>query len=246
MKNKSNINIIIDAAMFVLIAAVGGIGFLMKYRLVRGSLRRELFGTDVDQFLWGWERHQWGALHLALGFILFGLLVLHIVLHWKQIKTMVIKLIPLKTVRIVLSTVFMIVTAVMLFFAFIINIQTVKIKEGEGEHWGGGNRQGRQRYEAAGNIMSDEHAVIQTETEPENQEEHEAQHDLQSNDITVNGTMTLAEVERIYDIPADSVKAALKIPGRISDRERLGRLRRHYGFHMSEIERIIEVYRKRH
>ena len=246
MKNKSKINIIIDAVMFAVMAAVGGIGFLLKYRLVSGSLRRELFGTDVDQFLWGWDRHEWGALHLALGFILFGLLVLHIILHWKQIKTMVIKLIPAKALRIGLSTVFLIVSGVMLLYAFVINIETVRIKEGEGEHWGGGNRRGRESNEVAGEVRSDEHSVVRTDPEPEKHEEHESQHDLQSNAIYINGTMTLAEVERTYDVPADSVKAALNLPGRISDSERLGRLRRQYGFHMSEIERIIEAYQKRH
>jgi len=243
MKYKSNINLIVDAAMFAVMAGIGGIGFLLKYRLVRGSLRREIFGGDVDQFFWGWDRHQWGSLHLILGFVLFGLLVLHIILHWKQIKTMVIKLIPAKPLRIVLSSGFLVASAVLLLFAFIINIQTLRIKEGEGEHWGTRNQQGWENQAISGDVEGNEHAVIRKHVETDKDEEH---HDLQSNTITVNGTMTLAEVERIYDVPADSLKAALKLPDRTSEDERLGRLRRRYGFHMSEIERYVELYQKRH
>jgi hypothetical protein len=70
MKHKSRINFLIDVVMFLMMMAIAGIGFLMKYVLVPGSERWEKYGSNVDLFLWGWDRHQWGALHLILGYIL--------------------------------------------------------------------------------------------------------------------------------------------------------------------------------
>ena len=81
MKYKSKINFMIDVIMFVVMMVIGGIGFLMKFVLVSGSKSWEIYGEKVDLFLWGWDRHQWGSLHLILGYLLLGLLVLHIVFH---------------------------------------------------------------------------------------------------------------------------------------------------------------------
>jgi hypothetical protein len=80
MKNKTKINFIIDALLFALMMAISGIGLLLRFVLVHGSRRWEIYGGNVDLYLWGWDRHQWGALHLLLGFIFLGLLVLYV---WK-------------------------------------------------------------------------------------------------------------------------------------------------------------------
>lgn len=57
MKHKSKINFIIDTIMFIVMMAIGGIGLLMKFILVPGVKRWEIYGSNVDLFLWGWDRH---------------------------------------------------------------------------------------------------------------------------------------------------------------------------------------------
>ena len=83
---KGKLNFIIDALMFLLMVAMTGLGFLMKYILVPGKDRPSKFGRQVDLYFMDLDRHEWGKIHLILGFVLLGLLVLHIVLHWKSIR----------------------------------------------------------------------------------------------------------------------------------------------------------------
>jgi hypothetical protein len=218
MKHKSRINFLIDVVMFLMMMAIAGIGFLMKYVLVPGSERWEKYGSNVDLFLWGWDRHQWGALHLILGYILLGLLILHIFFHWKQIIAMFKNLICKKSIRIVLICLFLIVSFFMFLFAFIINVDVVTPKPGEGEH-----REERSR--PASEKINHENSVSHHESS-----------------IEVVGSMTLKEVENRYHIPADSLKKLLAIPMNLSVHEKLGRLRRAYGFHMSDVERLIEKF----
>ena len=47
-----------------------------------------------------------------------------------------------------------------------------------------------------------------------------------------------------YNISPDELKEFLDIPAAVSNNERLGRLRRLYGFHMSDIDRFIEEKRQ--
>jgi len=65
-----------------------GLGLLMKYNLIPGNQRWIKYGRNVDLYLFGLDRHQWGTIHLILGYILIGLLVLHLILHWKVIMRM--------------------------------------------------------------------------------------------------------------------------------------------------------------
>ena len=67
----------------------------------------------------------------------------------------------------------------------------------------------------------------------------------QYEDVAIQGSMTLAEVEATTGVPADYVLAALELPDSVSLDERLGRLRQRYGFEMSEVREIIRNHRKR-
>jgi hypothetical protein len=77
----------------------------------------------------------------------------------------------------------------------------------------------------------------------EEKEAHEKDRDHPDGSIRVYGSMTLRDVENLYDVPADSIKKFLDIPLKISSDEKLGRLRRIYDFHMSEIQQFIGDYR---
>jgi hypothetical protein len=73
MIDKPKLNFIIDALMFLVMMAMAGLGFLMKYVLIPGKSRWVKYGRNVDLTLLSWDRHDWGELHLYLGFTLLSL-----------------------------------------------------------------------------------------------------------------------------------------------------------------------------
>ncbi|MHC4076764.1 MAG: DUF4405 domain-containing protein [Planctomycetota bacterium] len=63
---RAKLNLIIDALLLLCLAGIAGIGFLIKYVLVPGYQRWEIYGRNVSLFLWGLDRHQWGTIHFRL------------------------------------------------------------------------------------------------------------------------------------------------------------------------------------
>ncbi len=113
---KAKINLIIDALLVLNIAAIVGIGLLIKYVLVPGTQRWEIYGRNVQLLLGGMDRHGWGAIHYVLGLALLTLLALHVVLHWGMIVSIAGKLIPNRLARRVIAV--MLVTVAILLAAF--------------------------------------------------------------------------------------------------------------------------------
>lgn len=79
--HKSILNFSINAVMALCMSAIIGIGFLIKYTLISGQERWDVYGKNVELYWYGMDRNQWGLFHLILGFVLMVLLVAHIVLH---------------------------------------------------------------------------------------------------------------------------------------------------------------------
>ena len=114
--NKAKINLIVDSLLFLSIAAIVGIGLLMKYVLVPGYQRWEMYARNVDLLFRGLDRHDWGAVHYVIGLVFLALLVLHVVLHWGMIISISRKLIPNRLARRLLAV--MLVTSAILLTAF--------------------------------------------------------------------------------------------------------------------------------
>ena len=62
--------------------------------------------------------------------------------------------------------------------------------------------------------------------------------------IEVKGYMKLSEVASKYNVPCSYLKKNLGIPQSTSDDQKLGWLRKKYDFKMSEVELMIEKYKK--
>ena len=62
-------------------------------------------------------------------------------------------------------------------------------------------------------------------------------------DLSIRGSMTLREVEESTGIPAAYIIKSLKLPGTISVDERLGPLKRRYGFEINDVRDIVKTYR---
>ena len=128
---KSVLNFSINAIMTLCMSAIIGIGFLIKYTLISGQERKEVYGSNVELYLLGMDRHQWGMIHLILGFVLFGLLVVHIFLHWKIVTTVYRKIIKVPLTKRVVGFCFVMICALLILIPFFIKPEIETIEKGK-------------------------------------------------------------------------------------------------------------------
>ena len=140
---KAKINLIIDAFLFLAVAAIAGIGLLINYVLVPGVQRRVIYGRNVDLLFWGLNRHDWGAIHYVLGLVFLLLLVLHIVLHWGMIVGISRKLIPGRFARCLAAAI--LATLVILLTVFPAFVKPELREGGRGMGRGHGHRRAMRR-----------------------------------------------------------------------------------------------------
>lgn len=220
--------------MLIVMILIVGVGFLMKYVLVPGFERNKFYGSDVELYYYGIDRHQWGTIHLYLGFVLLFLLLLHIVFHWKQIihifKTMVFS----RVWRIILSS---------LLVLFIIGFGILPLfispeveervthnahyhKENKGYH--------------SEDVQHKNKVVVQPEEKitPIKENKKRNKHYGHS-DIEIFGYMTLNEVSVKYNIPAEDLALHLHLPVGNNNKQ-LGRLKKQYRFEISELRAYID------
>jgi len=190
--------------------------------------------------LWGWDRHQWGSVHFILAIVLLVLLFFHIVFHWKEVKCLFRRLIPNFVLRIILTCLFVVVSLAFLFFGVILPFDAAPQDGGGGHHQNHGLHRAQTIQETTVHLSDKEHSSERRS----HMHHHESQSDREET-IQINGTMTLKQVGEMYQIHPDSIKHFLQIPVWQSSNEKLGRLRRKYHFHMSDIERYIEAYHQR-
>jgi len=130
--SKPKLFFFIDALMFLCLMAIAGLGFLMKYVLLPGRERWAKYGRNVDLYWLGWDRHDWGQIHLYLALIFLALLVLHIILHWQQIIGLYAKFISNAKTRTRVTMVFVILVVLLLSFPFLITPDVVERGRGPG------------------------------------------------------------------------------------------------------------------
>ena len=135
---KSKFSFVIDALMFLCLMAIAGLGFLMKYILPPGREVWAKYGRNVDLTWLGWDRHDWGAVHLYLAFALLALLVMHLILHWSMIVGLFARLIPNPRMRHRVALAFLIVSLLLIYFPFLIIPEVGQRSRGLGR--GGGPR----------------------------------------------------------------------------------------------------------
>lgn len=247
--NKSKLNLIIDIIMFVVLMAIAGIGFMIKYVLIPGFKRNEIYGKDVELYFYNLDRHQWGTIHLILSFALLFLLLLHIIFHWNQIVSIFKRLVPQRTWRIV-------TTFAILLLSFVFGVMPLfiipEIQAGISHHtenWSQGSHQNTPSYSSSlertpmqsQKKITDTLAMANSKTEqaknnsgkPKNVEQRE------DHTVEIKGYMTLNDVAKKYNIEVNDLALVIHIPVEYSN-ETLGRLRKQYGFQMEELRSYIE------
>lgn len=141
---KSTLNILADAVLLVLMAAMTGTGLLIRTVLIPGEERWEVYGRNVNLTLAGLDRYEWGMIHLQISAAFVVLLILHIALHWKLIKGLCRRIIPGGLLRWTAG-------AVLILVCFILAGFPIAVKPEVSETGGGGAQvgaQGRGQVEA--------------------------------------------------------------------------------------------------
>jgi len=131
---KSKLNLVIDALLLLLLclAAIAGIGLLIKYVLVPGYQRWEIYGRNVSLFLCGLDRHQWGTIHFIIGLVFLALLVLHVVLHWQMVVGICRKLIPNRLTRWFIALILLVVAIILFAFPYFVKPEVIEQGRGKG------------------------------------------------------------------------------------------------------------------
>jgi hypothetical protein len=79
--NRTIANIIIDIIAAFLFLGMIATGYILRFPLPPGS--------NKTLSLWGFTRHQWGDVHFWISLGLLMVLVIHLVLHWNWIVTVI-------------------------------------------------------------------------------------------------------------------------------------------------------------
>ncbi|MCK4513040.1 hypothetical protein KAW64_14940, partial [bacterium] len=110
----------------------------------------------------------------------------------------------------------------------------------------GGERGGRGREYEGGSEDHDsgdaEHESSSAGYEGADAEHEGEDAEHRGEDHTVHGSMTLRDVQEVTGVPADHIIATLCLPTDVPRDERLGRLRRSYGFEIDDVIRIVSDY----
>jgi len=263
--NKTKINFIIDVLLLLVMSAIVGIGFLIKYVLLTGEQKWIKFGANIDQTLLGLDRHGWGFIHLVLGFICIGLLILHIIFHWKMIVCMFRHLMKPSKWRNAVSTIFLAICLVIIFIPFFLKPKNFDIERGQGHFQRSlqntvstektnsvpqGQRRGMQERRNLDQSIESEKAAPRDKlsdneiTDAPIESDHQEHRNTREKSLNIRGFMTLKTVSDTYNVPVSYLKKELGIRDNESENTRLGVLRKQYDFRMSQIEKIITDYQK--
>ena len=255
--DKPKLNFIIDILMFVCMALLASIGFLMKFSLIPGRDCWVKYGKNVELFLFGLDRHQWGTVHLYLSFALIVLLILHIYLHWRLTVRLYQKLIASPALRKTGLWILIVITVFLIVFPFVVNPKVVESEAGKGHRSlrrvGGTERETPiERPLETTDEPTDEtikENTIESATEhPVDTLQHGSheKYTVSGRAVEVKGYMTLNEVARIYNVPVSAILNGLGLPESALQVQKLGRLRKLYHFTMTDVEKILCEYHKMH
>jgi hypothetical protein len=235
-KDKSKLNLVIDAIMLVFLMAIAGLGFLIKYVLIPGYKRNSLYQGDVELYFLGLDRHEWGSIHLWLSFVFLALMILHIALHWKMITCIFSRMFRGKASRVVIAVFTGIVALFLSLGTLFVKPQVVpfQVKHIHSHHIEMPLKKPDSTKQEEIPVIHPTRQIKERLHKNQGKYGHGNTHDA----LEVYGYMTLDETAKKYSISVIELTDALNIPINQSS-EKIGRLKRWYGFEMEEIKDTI-------
>jgi hypothetical protein len=236
--SKSKLNLSIDIVMF-----------LMKYVVVSGERRNELYGNHIDLEFLGLTRHQWGSIHLMISVTFIILIALHIILHWKCIVSIYKGIFRSLFLRYSIAVFLFLFTVLTLISPFILEPERVPfepIYRNRKFIPSSENRMPVTSEEKAYNKVQPAWAeeILSDSDNPKNKDAEmaEGHHYSEYDEYEVYGSNTLQYVADRYNVPSSVICNAIGVPEDKAG-ERLGQLRRRYSFTMTDVRKSISDYK---
>ncbi len=239
--NRTKVNFYIDLSMLIVFAALIGVGLLIKFVLIPGQERWILYGQNLELTFLGLNRHEWGTIHLITGILFFVLFILHIIFHWNMIKCMFRNCIKSKALRTMTVIVSLFVFAGLIVFPFFAEPQKTSIQRGEGRINLDGmnlnlNDSIRVKLKKPKKLDKSGEPQLEYEKKTTGKEKSREQ---KKQEVDIKGSMTLNDVVEKYNYPLSKLKEELDLPKSVDGSERLGPLRKEYGFRLGDVKEII-------
>ena len=253
--NKSNWRYLVDTLLFICFTGLTTTGLLMAFVLGEGPA-----STGARKYFLNLHLHQWSHIHLYISITLIALIIIHLLLSWKWIKSQARKLFPKGWNAVLLTTLGVAIVVPFLFWIF-------SQKNSEAYENFGARSEERPRRQLSGrleqqttalkplaekeSIASKHPSALQQQTAQEKTASQRKMAPTVSHEhsqdslvkgrmeegisgILITGQMTLVEISEKTGISIRQITEAMKLPANIPGNETLGRLRRGYGFNIQD------------
>jgi len=200
---KTDWQYLVDTLLFLCIVGIIFIGFLMGLVLPKGPQAPESAKYFLDL-----HRHQWGNIHFYLSIAFTTLVIIHLILSWKWIKSKSRQIFKKGWSSMLILTALASILVLSLFWAFYPRIP------GAYEDYGvrAGAKAKQHNLAKEGFPVHEETIFLEDGTVA----------------IVITGQTTLKQVEEATGIPAKDIAAKLGLPVKVSLDESFGRLRKLY------------------
>ncbi len=228
---KSKANFVIDALLFLGLMAITGVGGLIKYVLPPGRELAARHGRGAWLTFLGWDRHDWGVLHLVVGCVFLALLGLHIALHWKVLTCLLRRFARGRSVRLLAVSGFALTSLLLLGFPLV--AQPTAEHRGPGRGAGHGRHDGHQLASCGGTGLQTGDGSRPTSR---NAKHHPAE---QRPGAPLRGRWTLEATAEYAGVSVAELRRELELPADTRADARLGRLRREHGWRMAKVRAVV-------
>jgi len=251
---KNNLKYLVDTLLFLSMVGVAFIGFLMAFFLAEGPANQ-----ISSKYFLGLHRHQWGDIHLYLSIIFSILVVFHLLLAWKWIKSQAERLFKggWKTVLILTLAASFILIGLM--WALLPKQPSSYRKYGtrlRGEippRFNGVEQKSDttlSQLPAYGSRTAadttDRKAVPEDQpVETEVPRLTRGRLSQEASGLLITGQMTLLDLEKQTGVSTASILSRMNLPADTPRQEPLGRLRRYYGFTIIQLRDTVESLTKK-
>ncbi|MBN1337338.1 MAG: DUF4405 domain-containing protein [Deltaproteobacteria bacterium] len=248
--NRNRLNLYLDLLGFAAMVGLAATGILLYFVLPPG--------TGHSLTLFGHVRHDLGEVHSWLALLLLAVVTLHVVLHWDWVCCVVAGLLgrtpPQRKVRRLWGTALTLASVACLACALPLARAWVVPVPGQAGHAEGAHRHRERGLTlAATTVDGTTPATTRAAPEPlpqpieqDSRRGHRHQpgvshehHAFCPEAAVVSGRTSLGDAARAAGMTSDQMCRLLGVPSAVDPRERLGRLRRSYGFSIDEVRRCI-------
>ncbi len=205
LSSKSKINFLVDAVGYFALMVLIGTGIIMAFILLPG--RERVVGDPTS--IMGLTRHDWGDVHFWASIAFLAAILLHIILHWSWIVSVLRTMIQGNPYPLLIVT--FVVSILLIAFPF---FTPWGYEDDEVERGGRGR-----------SAMQEEPRVHDEES--------------MSGGFFIRGRNTLMEIEAETGVNVERILEAMKLPSNTPRNERVGRLSQEYNFEIDTLRDVV-------